>query len=62
MILCNPLPDPMALKTGWVGEMNGMKIWLHVYLTDIIRFHRDVIHRKDLIQRIECEYKQGKSY
>ena len=27
------LPDPMELKTGWLGEENGMKFWPHVYLT-----------------------------
>ena len=52
----------MELKTGWLGEENGMKFWQHVYLTDITRFYRDVINKKDLIQRIECEYKPGKAY
>ena len=55
-------PDPMELKTGWVGEENGMKFWPHFYLTDITRFYKDVINKKHLIQRIECEYKQGKVY
>ena len=49
----------MEIKTGWVGEENGMKFRPHVYLTDITRFYRDVINKKDLIQRIECEYKKG---
>ena len=53
------LPDPMEIKTGWLGEENGMKSRPHVYLTDITRFYRDVINKKDLIQRIECEYKKG---
>ena len=52
----------MELKTGWLGEENGMKFWQHVYPTDITRFYRDVINKKDLIQRIECEYKPGKAY
>ena len=39
-----------------------MKFWPLIYVTDITRFYRDVINRKDLIQRIECEYKQGKAY
>ena len=53
IIVCNP---------GWLGEENGMKFWPHVYLTDITHFYRDVINKKDLIQRTECEYKQGKAY
>ena len=40
------LPDLMELKTGWVGEENGMKIWPHVYLTDIKRLYRDVINKR----------------
>ena len=55
------LPDLMELKTGWVGEENGLKLWSHVYLSDIKRLYRDVFN-KDSIQRIECEYKQGKAY
>ena len=27
------LPDPMELKTGWLGEETEMKFWSHVYLT-----------------------------
>ena len=42
------LSDPMELETVWVGEENGMKFWLHVYLTDITRFYRDVINKEDL--------------
>ena len=56
------LPDPMELKTGWVGEGNGMKFWPHVYVTDSTRFYKDVINKEDLIQRIDCEYKQSKVY
>ena len=56
------LSDPMELKAGWFGEENGAKFWPHVYLTDITHFYRDVITKKDLIQRIECEYKHGKAY
>ena len=39
----------MELKPGWVGEENGMKFLPHVYLTDITRFYRDVINKKDFI-------------
>ena len=56
------LPDPMELKTGWVGEGNRMKFWPHVYVTDSTRFYKDVINKEDLIQRTECEYKQSKVY
>ena len=56
------LPDPMELKTGCLGEENGMKFWPHVYLTDITRFYRDVINKEDLNWKIECEFKQGKAY
>ena len=33
-----------------------------LYLTDIIRFHDNVLNKRDLIHRIESEYKQGKAY
>ena len=39
-----------------------MKIWPRLYLTDITRFYSQVIGKKDLVTRIESEYKQGKAY
>ena len=56
------IPDPIDLKSGWIGEEQGMSTWPRLYLTDIIRFYDKVIGKCDLIQRIECEYTQGKAY
>ena len=39
-----------------------MTTWPKLYLTDIIRFYDTVLNKRDLIQRTEYEYKQGKVY
>ena len=39
-----------------------MSTWPLLYLADIIRFYDKLIAKRDLIQRIECEYKLGKGY
>ena len=31
-------------------------------MTDITQFYGDVLDKKSIVQRIECEYKKGKSY
>ena len=56
------LQDPLDIKNGWVGEENDIKLWPQLYLTDITRFYGDVLDKKNIVQRIECEYKQGKAY
>ena len=54
--------DPLDIKNGWFGEENGIRLWPQLYLTDITRFYGDVLDKKNIVQRIECEYKQGKAY
>ena len=56
------LQDPLDIKNGSVGEENDIKLWPQLYLTDITRFYGDVLDKKNIVQRIECEYKQGKAY
>ena len=56
------LQDPLDIKNGWVGEENGIKLWPQLHLTDITRFYGDVLDKKNIVQRTECEYKQGKAY
>ena len=55
------IPDLLDLMNGWKGEEH-MTTWPKLYLTDIIRFYNIVLSKRGLIQRIECEYKQGKAY
>ena len=56
------LKDPLDIKNGWFGEENVIKLWPKLYFTDITRFYVDVLDKKSIVQRIECEYKQGKAY
>ena len=56
------LPDPLTLKTSWVGEKSGIKSWPKVYFMDISAYFKAVISKEDLLQRVECEYKEGKAY
>ena len=58
----NILPDPIDLKEGWIGEEAGIKLLTQLYLTDITWFDSDVLDKKGIIQRVECQYKQGKAY
>ena len=56
------------MKHFWVGEENGIKLWPQLYLTDIIYIIFDNFmgmywtKRACIVQRIECQYKQGKAY
>ena len=54
---CKNLEDPLDIKNGWVGEENGIKLWPKLYLTDITRFYGNVLDKKSIVQRIECECK-----
>ncbi|XP_047130217.2 uncharacterized protein LOC124810062 [Hydra vulgaris] len=56
------VPDPMDLSKLWIGEDKGMIYWPRLYFTDISRFYSDVIGKRNLIERLESEYKQGKAY
>lgn len=33
-----PLPDPLSLKDGWLGENNGLTLWPPIILSDITIF------------------------
>ena len=52
----------MSLKTGWVGENEGLNLWPKLYFVDISRFYSDTLARDSLWQRLETEYKEGKAY
>ena len=56
------LEDPLDIKNGWIGEENGIKLWPKLCLTGITQFYGDVLEKKSIVQRIECEYKPGKAY
>lgn len=52
------LPDPFSLDKGWVGEMEGMKLWPPTMYADICN-HLGV-QRMD--KRLLQDYKEGKAY
>ena len=56
------LADPLILKNGWLGEKDGIKLWPRLYFMDISRYFASVLGRENLLQRLECEYKEGKAY
>ena len=58
----NILPDPIDLKEGWIGEEAVIKLLPQLYLTDITWFDYDVLDKKGIIQRVECQHKQGETY
>ena len=39
-----------------------MEQWSRLYFSDISRYCSSVLGKTDLINRLECEYKQGKAY
>ena len=55
-------PDPVDLKTGWIGEDKGMCQWPKLYFSDISQFYAKNLSRKNLLYRLECDYKEGKAY
>ena len=56
------LPDPVDLKSGWIGEESGMSFWPKLYFSDISRFYSETLAKKNLLTRLECDYKEGKAY
>ena len=56
------IPDPVDLKVGWIGEENGMEQWPRLYVSVISQYYSSILGKTDLINRLECEYKQGKVY
>ena len=56
------IPDPIDLKVGWIGEENEMEQWSRLYFSDASQYYSSALRKTDLINRLECEYKQGKAY
>ena len=54
------IPDPIALKTCWVGEENSVSIWLSIFFNDIGNYLK--ILGPDFINCLDREYKLGKAY
>ena len=50
----------MGIKTGWIGENNGITKWPSLIYKDIAE-HLSLLG-PDFISRLEREYKLGKSY
>ena len=50
----------MTLKSGWIGELKGIKNWPLIFYTDIANLLN--LTQPDFIKRLESEYKQGKAY
>ena len=58
------IPDPLAVKQGWLAEEkgSGLSKWPSVYYTNIENYLRKLQKTDGLIRRLETEYKEGKSY
>lgn len=58
------LPDSSTLKDGWIGEIEGMKQWPPVFLSDITMYIMKDHPGNDipLQKRLLNEYKEGKAY
>ena len=58
------LPDPLALKDGWLPERESITSWPPIFLSDITLFLMADHPGKDVgfNERILNEYKEGKSY
>ena len=56
------IPDPIDLKVRWIGKENGMEQWPRLFFSDISRYYSSALEKTDLINWLECKYKQGKTY
>ena len=58
------LEDPLDIENCWVGEENGIKLWSQTVIFDgyYLILWGCVGQKRHRIQRIECEYMQGKAY
>ena len=54
------IPDPLNLKSGWIGEVKGIQNCPSIFYTDIANLLS--LTQPDFIKRLESEYKQGKAY
>ena len=50
------LPDPMMLKSGWMGENAGMNLWPSIYITDISAYI-DGTSPSAVVHKLMNEYK-----
>ena len=57
-------PDPFSLEEGWESEIkgSGLSKWPSLYYTDIEKFLFRLNTADDLLRRLDCDYKEGKSY
>ena len=54
------IPDPLTLKSGWIGEARRIQNWPSIFYTDIANLLS--LTQPDFINRLESGYKQGKAY
>ena len=54
------IPDPLTLKSGWIGEVKGTQNWPSIFYTDIANLLS--LTQPDFSKCLESEYKQGKAY
>ena len=57
------LPDPMTLaKKGWESEELALTKWPPIYYHDIATYLEGINSPGDLLHRLSCDYKEGKTY
>ena len=54
------IPDPLTLKSGWIGEVKGIQNWPSSFYTDIANLLS--LTQPDFNKCLESEYRQGKAY
>ena len=54
------IPDPLKIKSDWVGEKNGIEKWPSVIYKNIADYFS--LLGPDFISQLEREYKLGKAY
>ena len=54
------IPDPLTLKSGWIGEVKGIQNWPSTFYTDIANLFS--LTQPDFTKRLESEFKQWKAY
>ena len=53
-------PDPLTLKSGWIGEAKGIQNWPSIFCTDIANLLS--LTQPDFMKCLESKYKQAKVY
>ena len=49
------IPDPLTLKSGWIGEVKGIQNWPSIFHTNIANLLS--LTQPDSIKHLESEYK-----